>query len=105
MYETFYKLNSDPFRLSPDHRFSFSHRSYAKAKAYIQFALHRAEGFVMVTGSPGTGKTTLVNEVLDGLSRAKVVVATLVSTQLEADDLLRLVTQDNVSASRVSLVK
>ena len=91
MYEKFYGLSVDPFRLSPDHRFSFSHSSYAKAKSYIQYALHRAEGFVMITGKPGTGKTTLVNEVLHGLSRTEVVVATLVSTQLEADDLLRMV--------------
>lgn len=90
MYEKFYGLGADPFRLSPDHRFSFSHPTYAKARAYIQYALHRAEGFVMVTGKPGTGKTTLVNEVLNGLPRAGLVVATLVSTQLEADDLLRM---------------
>lgn len=91
MYEEFYGFDVDPFRLSPDHRFSFSHSTYAKAKAYIQYALRRAEGFVMVTGRPGTGKTTLVNEVLDSLSRTEVVVATLVSTQLAADDLLRMV--------------
>ncbi len=91
MYESFYNLKAEPFRLSPDHRFCFSHKSYAKAKAYMQYAIHRAEGFVMVTGKPGTGKTTLVNDLVDGLSHSKIVVATIVSTQLEADDLLRLV--------------
>lgn len=91
MYESFYNLKVEPFRLSPDHRFCFSHKSYAKAKAYMQYAIHRAEGFVMVTGKPGTGKTTLVNDLVDGLSHSRIVVATIVSTQLEADDLLRLV--------------
>lgn len=91
MYESFYNLKVEPFRLSPDHRFCFSHKSYAKAKAYMQYAIHRAEGFVMVTGKPGTGKTTLVNDLVDGLSQSRIVVATIVSTQLEADDLLRLV--------------
>lgn len=91
MYEFFYHLKAEPFRLSPDHRFCFSHKSYAKAKAYMQYAIHRAEGFVMVTGRPGTGKTTLVNDLLDCLNRKLVSVATLVSTQLEADDLLRMV--------------
>jgi len=57
----------------------------------MQYAIHRAEGFVMVTGRPGTGKTTLVNDLLDSLNRKLVSVATLVSTQLEADDLLRMV--------------
>lgn len=91
MYESFYHLKAEPFRLSPDHRFCFSHKSYAKAKAYMQYAIHRAEGFVMVTGKPGTGKTTLVNDLVEGLASSKIVVATIVSTQLEADDLLLLV--------------
>ncbi|MCW8943626.1 MAG: XrtA-associated ATPase [Sedimenticola sp.] len=91
MYESFYNFKAEPFRLSPDHRFCFSHKSYAKAKAYMQYAIHRAEGFVMVTGKPGTGKTTLVNDLVEGLSNSQIVVATIVSTQLEADDLLRLV--------------
>jgi putative secretion ATPase (PEP-CTERM system associated) len=90
MYEAFYGLNADPFRLSVEPRFCFPHRSYARAKAYVEYALHRAEGFVMITGSPGTGKTTLVNDLLEHLPKRQVVTATLVSTQLEADDLLRM---------------
>ena len=88
MYEGFYGLKADPFRLSADHRFCYSHHSYARAKAYIQYALYRAEGFVMVTGRPGTGKTTLVNDLLSTLPNKEVVAGTLVSTQLEAEDLL-----------------
>ncbi|TVP84174.1 MAG: DUF2075 domain-containing protein [Thioalkalivibrio sp.] len=90
MYEAFYGLNADPFRLSVEPRFCFPHRSYARAKAYVEYALHRAEGFVMITGSPGTGKTTLVNDLLEHLPKREVVTTTLVSTQLEADDLLRM---------------
>ena len=91
MYETFYHLTSEPFRLSPDHRFCFSHRSYARAKAYMQYAFNRAEGFVMVTGRPGTGKTTLISDLTESLPRSQVSVGTLVTTQLEAEDLLQLV--------------
>jgi putative secretion ATPase (PEP-CTERM system associated) len=91
MYELYYNLQAEPFRLSPDHRFCFNHRSYAKAKSYMQYAFHRAEGFVMITGRPGTGKTTLVNDLVDSLSPAEVSVAMLVSTQLDANDLLRMV--------------
>jgi general secretion pathway protein A len=90
MYEAFYGLTADPFRLSVESGFCFPHRSYARAKAYVEYALHRAEGFVMITGVPGTGKTTLVNDLLEHLPKQKVVTATLVSTQLEADDLLRM---------------
>ena len=91
MYENFYHLKAEPFRLSPDHRFCFNHQSYAKAKAYMQYAFERAEGFVMVTGRPGTGKSTLVNDLVDTLSSSGAKVAKLVSTQLEASDLLRMV--------------
>ncbi len=91
MYEQFYKLTAEPFRLSPDHRFCYSHKLYAKAKAYMAYAFVRAEGFVMITGDPGTGKTTLVGDLLETLAGEKVVIGNLVSTQLTGDDLLRMV--------------
>jgi type II secretory pathway predicted ATPase ExeA/outer membrane protein OmpA-like peptidoglycan-associated protein len=90
MYEAFYHLKMDPFKLSPDHFFCYQHSSYGKAKAAMQYALHRSEGFVMVTGQPGTGKTTLINDQLSSLSRTKFAVARIVSTQLQSDDLLRM---------------
>jgi putative secretion ATPase (PEP-CTERM system associated) len=92
MYEPVYHFAADPFRLSPDQRFSFQHRSYHKAKAYLRYALNRAEGFVMITGTPGSGKTTLLNDLLTEIDPARTVTAHLVTTQLEASDLLRLVT-------------
>jgi len=90
MYESFYGLNSDPFRLNADHRFCFTHPSYIKAKGSVQYGLHRAEGFVMVTGRSGTGKTTLLGDLLASLSPKKYVVAHLVSSQLEGGDLLHM---------------
>jgi len=56
---------------------------------YMQFALARGEGFLLITGKPGTGKTTLVKELLGQLEMTRYKVSTLVSTQLEADDLIR----------------
>jgi len=91
MFEAFYHLSREPFRLSPDPRFCLGHRSYAKAKAYMQYAVQRGEGFIMITGRPGTGKTTLIEDILAGLSETQVVSARLNSAQLEADDLLRMV--------------
>lgn len=91
MYEQFYGLTEEPFRLSPDSRFCFKHPSYKKARAYMQYALHRGEGFVMVTGQPGTGKSTLINDLTSDFSDDKVTYAKLTSTQLQANDLLRLV--------------
>tara|TARA_R110001592_G_scaffold126336_1_gene337478 strand:+ start:112140 stop:113387 length:1248 start_codon:yes stop_codon:yes gene_type:complete len=91
MYEHFFNLTAEPFRLSPDHRFCYNHEQYAKAKAYMAYAFMRAEGFVMVTGQPGTGKTTLIGDLVESLADENVAVANLVSTQLAADDLLRMV--------------
>ena len=91
MYETYYQLRTEPFRLSPDPRFCFQHRTYRKAMTYMRHALHRAEGFIMITGRPGTGKTTLIHDLLRTLKPDQAMVANLVTTQMTADDLLRLV--------------
>ncbi len=91
MYEVFYKLKAEPFRLSPDHKFCFEHKGYAKARAYMVYAFRRAEGFVMITGRPGTGKTTLIGELVESLPRDEIFTANLVCTQLQADDLLKTV--------------
>lgn len=91
MYDQFYGFSQEPFRLSPDHYFAYQHRHYKKARAYMAYAFMRAEGFVMVTGSPGTGKTTLVGALVSDLARERAQIATLVCSQLQADDLLSMV--------------
>ena len=91
VYRDYYGLSGEPFRLGPDYRFSLHHTSYANAKAYLEFAIYQGEGFIAITGGPGTGKTTLISEILAGLDREKVEVATLTSTQLESRDLLQMV--------------
>jgi len=91
VYRTYYKLTGEPFRLSPDHRFSLGHRSYANAKAYLDYALLQGEGFIAITGAPGTGKTTLISDILSGFEETDMQVATLTSTQLESRDLLHMV--------------
>jgi len=87
----FYGLTQDPFRLSPDPKFCYRHANFAKAKAYMQYVLHQGEGFVMVTGQPGTGKTLLIEDLLSDPRTAKVAKAHVRSTQVSAEDLLRLV--------------
>ena len=63
MYEAFYKLANDPFRLLPDPEICFPHSSCAKAWAYLRYALKRGEGIVVVTGPPGSGKTTATGKL------------------------------------------
>ncbi|MEY6432656.1 AAA family ATPase [Thioalkalicoccus limnaeus] len=90
MYERFFGLTRDPFRLTPDPKCCFGHRHYAKARVYIDYALHRGEGFVMITGRPGTGKTTLAMDLIDKTAGSNVKVVLVVSSQLDAEDLLRM---------------
>lgn len=91
VYRKVYKFTDEPFRLGPDHRYSLHHASYSNAKAYLEYAIFQGEGFVMVTGRPGTGKTTLITEMLSLIDQNKIEVSTLTSTQLESRDLLHMV--------------
>ena len=91
VYKDFYNLTEVPFRLSPDHRFSFEHPSYAEAKAYLEYAIFQGEGFITITGLPGTGKTTLISEILSEVDQSHIRVATITSTQLDARDFLHMV--------------
>lgn len=91
MYEAFYGLTSKPFQLNPDPSFYFGSKQHRRAAAYLEYGLHQNEGFIVITGEVGAGKTTIVRGMLDSLDQDKVIAAHLVSTQLDADDTLRLV--------------
>ena len=91
MYEAFYGLTGKPFQLSPDPKFYFDSREHRKAMAYLQYGLHQNEGFIVVTGEVGAGKTTLVRSLFQQLDAGQVVAANLVSTQLSADGMLSMV--------------
>lgn len=88
MYEHHYGLSTAPFRLTPDYQFVFRHKHYARARAYVDYALQQGEGFVVITGQPGMGKTTLVRDIEHAVAGTGITVATVVSTQMGADDLL-----------------
>jgi UDP-N-acetylglucosamine 2-epimerase len=89
MYESYFGLNGAPFLLNPDPSFYFDSRGHNSALSYLKFGLYQAEGFIVITGDIGAGKTTLVRTLLSDIDHDKVVAAQLVSTQLEAGDLLR----------------
>lgn len=91
MYEAFYGLISKPFQLNPDPGFYFSSKQHQRARAYLEYGVMRCEGFIVITGEVGAGKTTIVRGLLDSLDPGSIVAAHLVSTQLGAEDTLRLV--------------
>ena len=91
MYESFYGLSGKPFQLNPDPAFYFASRGHKRAFAYLQYGVYQSEGFIVITGEIGAGKTTIVRSLFEQLDRDRLVAAQLVSTQLDADDMLRAV--------------
>ena len=91
MYEAFYGLTGKPFQLNPDPSFYFGSKQHRRAKAYLEYGVQRNEGFIVITGEVGAGKTTIVRGLLESLDVDSVVAANLVSTQLDAEDTLRMV--------------
>ena len=91
MYEAFYGLSSKPFQLNPDPNFYFGSKQHSRARAYLEYGVSRHEGFVVITGEIGAGKTTILRTLIDGLHGSNVVIGNLVTTQLGAEDTLRMV--------------
>lgn len=91
MYKDFFGLRAYPFQLSPDPGFLFPSKGHSRAIAFLRYGLFKQEGFIVITGDVGAGKTTLVRSLVGSVSPAEVVVAQIVHTRLEADDLLRSV--------------
>jgi putative secretion ATPase (PEP-CTERM system associated) len=91
MYESFYGLRGKPFQLNPDPSFFYASRGHKRALAYLEYGLHQNEGFIVITGEVGAGKTTLVKSLLQKLDSEKVVAAQLSSTNLDAEDMLRMI--------------
>ena len=91
MYESFFGLTGKPFQLNPDPAFFYGSRGHKRAFAYLQYGVHQSEGFIIITGEVGAGKTTLVRSLLEQIDPNQLVAAQLVTTQLDAEDLLRSV--------------
>jgi putative secretion ATPase (PEP-CTERM system associated) len=93
MYIEHYGLSGPPFQLTPDARFWFGSRTHRKAMAYLGYGLAQEEGFITITGEIGAGKSTLVAHLMAKIDRARLNAIEIVSTQVEGDDMLRLVAQ------------
>ncbi|MBC7950481.1 MAG: AAA family ATPase [Rhodospirillaceae bacterium] len=91
MYTEFYGLTALPFQLTPDPRFFFESSVHRRAVAHLMFGIEQSEGFIVVTGEVGAGKTTILGHLLATLDTSKVVAAKVVSTNLQAEDTLRSV--------------
>jgi putative secretion ATPase (PEP-CTERM system associated) len=88
MFEERFSFSGSPFRLAPDPKFFFGSKSHNKAMSYLHYGLRQAEGFIVITGEIGAGKTMLIGHLLDQLDRSNIVAANLLTPNLEAADLL-----------------
>jgi general secretion pathway protein A len=99
MYEDYYGFTEKPFSLTPDPKYLYKSEPHANAFELLQYAIRRREGFIVVTGDIGTGKTTLCRAVMGQLDR-KTFTALVLNPFLSEEDLLRLILQDFGVVSR-----
>lgn len=91
MYESFYNLTAGPFQLMPDPRFLFPSKDHRRALSYLLYGLQRREGFVVITGDVGIGKTLLVQTLIGDIGRRNLSVVRVAMANLDADGVLPMV--------------
>jgi type II secretory pathway predicted ATPase ExeA len=102
MYESYYGFKEKPFSLTPDPKYLYRSESHANAFNLLQYAIRRREGFVVVTGDIGTGKTTLCRALLEEIDRT-TFTALVLNPFMSEEDLLKRVLQDFGVVSRADV--
>ncbi|TAL84405.1 MAG: DUF2075 domain-containing protein [Rhodanobacter sp.] len=88
MYQIFYKLQGKPFQLTPDPAMLFPSKGHQRAMSYLLYGLEQGEGFVMITGAVGTGKTLLIQKLFEELAHRNIGIASIASANLGGEDIL-----------------
>ena len=91
MFDDFYGLSGKPFQLTPDPEFYFRSITHRKALSYLGYGLAQGEGFIVITGEIGSGKSTLVAHMLQGLDANAVTVAQIVTSKLDEEEVVHVV--------------
>lgn len=91
MYKSFFGLNESPFRVNPDPRYLYLTNEIQEAMAGLMHGIHTRRGFVTLIGEVGTGKTTLVNRLLDWLKEQQIHVAFIVNSRLNTTQLFEFI--------------
>ena len=98
MYESFFGLNDKPFSLTPNPRYVFYSQQYREAEGQLLYGINNREGFMLVTGQPGTGKTTLCRDLIEKLDKNKIQSALIFNPFLNGVEMLAaLLTEFGVS--------
>ncbi|WNC68472.1 XrtA-associated ATPase [Thalassotalea nanhaiensis] len=94
MYEQHYGMTLKPFQLSPDPRFFYASNKHKQALSYLEYGLEQGEGFIVITGPVGTGKTTLAQSLLSNLDVTKIHAVQIVTSKLSPEDLLLVIAKE-----------
>jgi putative secretion ATPase (PEP-CTERM system associated) len=93
MYDQFYGFSGRPFQLTPDPDFYFESASHKKALSYLGYGLNQGEGFIVITGEVGAGKSTLVAHLMQRIDPQALTVAQVVTSALDGEELIHVVAQ------------
>jgi general secretion pathway protein A len=93
MFDDFYGLTGKPFQLTPDPEFYFRSVTHRKALSYLGYGLAQGEGFIVITGEVGAGKSTLVAHMMASIDPAQVTVAQVVTSKLDGEEIVHVVAQ------------
>jgi general secretion pathway protein A len=93
MYEHHYSFSGRPFQLTPDPTFYFESITHKKAMSYLGYGLSQGEGFIVITGEVGAGKSTLVAHLMQRIDPKALTVAQVVTSALDGDEIVHVVAQ------------
>lgn len=93
MYENFYGFSGRPFQLTPDPQFYFESVSHKKAMSYLGYGLSQGEGFIVITGEVGAGKSTLVAHLMERIDPAALTAAQVVTSALDGAEIVHVIAQ------------
>jgi putative secretion ATPase (PEP-CTERM system associated) len=93
MFDDFYGLTGRPFQLTPDPAFYYESLTHRKALSYLGYGLAQGEGFVVITGEIGAGKSTLVAHLMATVDPARLTAAQIVTSKLDGEELVHVVAQ------------
>ena len=87
MYKSFFKLKDNPFNVNPDPRYLFLTKEIEEALSGLMYGVQNRKGFITLTGEVGTGKTTLVNQLLEWLHQRRVRTAFLFNSRMNTNQM------------------
>jgi len=93
MFDDFYGLTGKPFQLTPDPAFYFRSTTHRKALSYLGYGLAQGEGFIVITGEVGAGKSTLVAHLMGTIDPQQLTVAQIVTSKLDDEEIVHVVAQ------------